>query len=99
MLVDDSLNGELWLAAVHEFGDRRGDCANIGDPVANLDDITVNTTGGMQMFTQAAFMTDIGAMIGNSILMTTMSGVQLGCCVIGKGAPVVENANGGGENI
>ena len=89
----------MWLARVHEFGDRRGDCANVGDPVASLDEITVNTTGGMQMFTQAEFMTDIGAIIGNSVLVTDMSGVTLGCCVIGKGAPVVENANGGGENI
>ena len=53
----------------------------------------------MQMFTQAEFMTDIGAIIGNSILVTAENSVTLGCCVIGKGAPVVENANGGGENI
>ena len=53
----------------------------------------------MQIITQAEFMTDIGAIIGNSIVVTAENSTTLGCCVIGKGAPVVENANGGGENI
>ena len=103
-------DGEVWTFTVHEFGDVRNSCANVGPELVtqnNIADVTIAAPADAslpQMFTQDDWMQDIGSIIGHSIKVSTMRAgnpATVGCCVIGKGMPVLlENGemNGGGEH-
>lgn len=102
----NQLDGEVWTFTVHEFGDVRNSCANVGPELVtenNIADVTIAAPADAtlpQMFTQDDWMQDIGPIIGHSIKVSTMrqgNPATVGCCVVGKGMPVVLE-NGGGEH-
>lgn len=104
MQMLNTLDGEVWTFSVHEFGDVRNSCADVGPALVtenNIADVTIAAPADptlAQMFTQDDFMQDIGSIIGHSIKVSTMrqgNPATVGCCVVGKGMPV-EVDNGGG---
>ena len=101
-----SFDGEVWNFAVHETGDIRNACSMVGNALTTdsageeIQSVTIAAPGSdPQEFTQNSWDVTLGDIIGNAILFTTerenpstmmLETTTIGCCVMGKGSPPVQ---------
>ena len=71
------VDGETWSFSIHEFGDRRNRCDNVGNaidfgPDGIINDAIFDRANNPQMQTQDGLDLQVRNLIGHSVLMSTL---------------------------